>query len=186
MCNLGSGEAVGCGKRRVLTTLVRSPSVAPNRVGVKTERAQDSLRVWIGIERVNHKSEWIHRGIRLCVHCVDGSYSQVTGGPLTRPGETSQRHRGSMSGRRTIAPKTPNACLRNPPIGGWQQTSLYVGEGSHDSEKGGQARGSRGKRQSSPQGPRRRLGDREYKFCHKITEENSTLFERVKSRARWA
>ena len=40
-----------------------------------------------------------------------------------------------MSGRRTIAPKTPNACLRNPPIGGWQQTSLYVGEGSHDSEK---------------------------------------------------
>ena len=141
MCNLGSGEAVGCGKRRVLTTLVRSPSVAPNRVGVKTERAQDSLRVRIGIERVNHKSEWIHRGIRLCVHCVDGSYSQVTGGPLTRPGETSQRHRGSMSGRRTIAPKTPNACLRNPPIGGWQQTSLYVGEGSHDSEKANRREG---------------------------------------------
>mgnify|MGYP003723688377 CR=1 FL=1 len=38
----------------------------------------------------------------------------------------------------------------------------------------------RGKLQSSPQGPRRRLGDREYRSCHKITEENSTPFERVK------
>ena len=59
---------------------------------------------------------------------VDDSYSQVAIGALTDPGETSQRHRGSMGAKRAVTPNYVGRLPSNPPVGGWQQTNLCVAE----------------------------------------------------------
>ena len=84
-----------------LTTLVKGPSAAPSQKAVRTDNVSGVPEARIEATRIDLRSEWIHRKIHLCVRGDKSRYSQVMDGSLTRPGETSQRHRGSVRDHRT-------------------------------------------------------------------------------------